>query len=165
MAVRKIILVPDPVLRMRAAPVRNFESATRSATDLKDTLYSNPGCVGIAAPQIRRLERMIAVDASRKKGVKSRGLLILCNPVIVRSEGRKIGREGCLSLPDYTANVTRFVKIVVRARGIDGRGMEVAASGFEAVVLQHEIDHLDGILFIDRVSNIKTDVFRRKIYK
>ena len=164
MAVRKIIFVPNPLLRIRSAPVRNFDSASSLAKDLKDTLYSHAGCVGIAAPQIGRLKRMIAVDASRKKGAQSHGFMILCNPAITYSEGRKIGREGCLSLPDYTANVARFTKVIVRAENTDGHEVEVTASGFEAIVLQHEIDHLDGILFVDRVSNLKTDVFRRKKY-
>lgn len=164
MAVRKIALVPNPILRLRCSPVRSFAPAAALAGDLKETLYAHPACVGIAAPQIGRAVRIIAVDASRRKHVEGHGLLILCNPEIVYREGSEIGREGCLSLPDYTANVRRATRVTVRAQDQRGMFLEIDASGFEAVVLQHEIDHLDGVIFIDRVSNLKTDLFRRKRY-
>ncbi|MCX6353853.1 MAG: peptide deformylase [Candidatus Aureabacteria bacterium] len=164
MAVRKIILVPHPILREKCTPVRNFSSAAIVAEDLRDTLYAHPGCVGIASQQIGTPERIIAIDASRRKGVVAHGFMVLCNPEVLYREGREIGREGCLSLPDYTANVARATTVVVRARDLEGREMELTARGFEAVVLQHEIDHLEGILFIDRVANVKTDLFRRKKY-
>jgi len=165
MPVRKIILVPHPILRQKCAPVREFPLPAELAADLRDTLYSHPGCVGIAAPQIGYSRRVIAVDATRsKKGAGARGFIMLCNPRIVFHDGLEVGREGCLSLPDYTANVARATAVTVQGMDTEGRALELSAGGFEAIVLQHEIDHLDGVIFIDRVANLKTDLFRRKRY-
>jgi peptide deformylase len=106
---------------------------------------------------------MVVIDCSLAlKPCANHGLLALINPVISRSEGKRLGREGCLSIPDFTGNVVRAEKITVNAMTTNGAQTRVEAEGFEAVVLQHEIDHLDGILFLDRVSSLKTDVFRRK---
>ena len=129
--------------------------------DLVETVRSFPGCIGIAAPQTDRLIRIIVVDVSARK-CPGNGLIVLANPEIVRREGERVGREGCLSLPDFIGRVKRANKIVTRGVGVDGASVEVLSEGLEAVVIQHEVDHLDGILFIDRVSSLKTDVFRRK---
>ena len=122
-----------------------------------------PRTVGIAAPQIGRMARIALVDVSRNpKYPAGHGLLLLINPVIVGSEGVLVFREGCLSIPEFTANIERKMRVSVRASGLRGEAIEIEAEGFEAVVLQHEIDHLNGVLFLDRVKNIHLDLFRRR---
>jgi len=120
--------------------------------------------VGVAAPQIGIPKRVIVVDVSGSKMGKdnNHGLLTMINPEIIRKEGSKVMREGCMSVPDYTGNVTRAEAIVVQFLDRDGRERVINSSGFEAVAIQHELDHLDGMLFLDRVSSLKTDIFRRK---
>ena len=117
-------------------------------------------CVGLAAPQIGELARVIAVDVrGHPKADTHNGLLLLANPRIVTTEGSEVAREGCLSIPDLTANVRRATSIVVaHASGA------VESMGFEARCLQHELDHMDGILFLDRVESLVDDVFRRRVY-
>jgi peptide deformylase len=133
------------------------------ACDLVDTMNAYGHCVGIAAPQIDELVRVIAVDVSaHPKAASSNGLLVLVDPRIVEAEGNVLGREGCLSIPELTANVRRAVRIVVEARTPSGDDRVVEAEGFEARCLQHELDHLDGILFLDRVESLAADVFPRK---
>ncbi len=165
MPVRPVVLYPDPRLKIAVAPAPAVSDALRAqAQDLLDTMDAcPPRTVGIAAPQIGVLERLAIVDTSRNpKHTAGHGLLILMNPRIVASEDTQTGREGCLSLPDYTANIRRHQRITVEALTLDGEALTFDAEGFEAVVLQHEIDHLDGLLFLDRVANIKADLFRRK---
>ncbi len=135
----------------------------RVERDLLDTMEAAPGCVGLAAPQIGEEVRMVAVDCSEhpKAAGAHNGVLVLVNPVIVESSGAEVGREGCLSIPHLTANVRRATRIVVEA----ARGIRVESTGFEARCLQHEVDHLDGVLFLDRVDSLARDVFRRKTYR
>ena len=135
------------------------------AADLLDTMHSHPRCVGLAAPQIGEEVRMVAVDVTgHPKADSSNGLLVLVNPVVVLSVGSEVGREGCLSIPDLTANVRRALEVRVQAAAPDGSDVVIELRGFEARCLQHEIDHLDGILFLDRVESLSRDVFRRKQY-
>lgn len=165
MPVRPIIYYPDARLKTVCAPVETFDSGFRdSAADLLDTMNAGPPrTVGIAAPQIGILERICIVDTSRNpKHPGGHGLLILVNPQIVAHDGEQIFREGCLSLPDYTGNVRRWRNVTVEALTPDGEPLRIDSEGFEAVVIQHEIDHLDGILFLDRIANVKTDLFQRK---
>lgn len=165
MAVRPVLLYPDPRLKMPCAPVESVDERTRAlAQDLLDTMDAGPPrTIGIAAPQVGAMERVAIVDTSRNpKYPPGHGLLVLVNPTITAFEGEQFFREGCLSLPDYTANIRRRQHITVEALDLDGAPITVEAEGFEAVVLQHEIDHLDGILFLDRVANVKTDLFQRK---
>lgn len=160
MAPREVLLYPDPVLKQVAAPAQPGDS-DRIGSDLLDTMRSFPGCVGLAAPQLGELVRLVAVDVSEHpKAETSNGLLLLANPRVVESEGSEVAREGCLSIPDLTANVRRATRIVVEHA--DGR---VECEGFEARCVLHELDHLDGILFLDRVESLVDDVFRRKNYK
>jgi peptide deformylase len=137
------------------------------AGDLVDTMRSFPGCVGIAAPQIDELVRVIVIDVSEhpKAPESAHGELVLMDPVVTRAKGAKVAREGCLSIPHLTANVRRATDITVTARSPDGAAVEIASEGFEARCLLHEIDHLDGLLFLDRVDSLATDVFRRKTYR
>ncbi len=165
MPARPIVLYPDPRLKVVCEPTIEVEDAVRAAaSDLRDTMDAGPPrTVGIAAPQIGVLSRITIVDTSRNpKYPGGQGLLVLVNPKITAFEGEQFFREGCLSLPDYTANIKRHASVTVSALNLDGEQISLDAEGFEAVVLQHEIDHLDGVLFLDRVANIKTDLFRRK---
>jgi peptide deformylase len=162
--VRPIVLYPDPRLKAICSGVSDMEQASRVARDLLDTMDAGPPrTVGIAAPQIGEMVRIALVDTSRNpKYPPGHGPLTLIDPAIVASEGVQLFREGCLSIPEFTANITRAMRVTVQAVGLDGAEIEVTAEGFESVVLQHEIDHLDGMLFLDRVKNIHADLFRRK---
>jgi peptide deformylase len=161
-AARPILLYPHPALKAVCEPVAAIDDAARAlADDLMETLDASPG-VGLASPQIGERVRAIVVDAGRNPRYSGQGRFLLFNPEIVAREGEQIFREGCLSLPDYTANIRRARFVRVRALDRDGHVVEIAAEEFEAVVFQHEIDHLDGILFLDRVVDLKTDLFRRK---
>lgn len=166
MAILPILVYPDSRLKEVSPPVENFDDELKQfIADLLDTLYDAPGCVGIAAPQTGALRRLIIVDASRNaKAGPNLGQMILINPEIVHSEGEIIAREGCLSLPHLTANVKRAQKIRVRALNEKAETVEFDTQDFEARVILHENDHLDGLLFLDRVASLKTDVFRRKRY-
>lgn len=164
MPVRPIVLYPDPRLQTACPPVTTIDSTVHALLrDLLDTMdNAPPRTVGIAAPQVGTLLRATIIDTSRNPRYPSgHGLLSLINPVITAHDGEQFFREGCLSLPDYTANIRRWQSITVDALDINGSALQINAEGFEAVVLQHEIDHLDGLLFLDRVTNIKTDLFRR----
>jgi peptide deformylase len=164
-AVREVLVHPDPLLKQvarRLAPEER-ELVERVAADLVDTMRAGPRCVGVAAPQIGELVRMIAVDCSQHpKATAHHGLLVLVNPAVVEATGSEIGREGCLSIPEITANVRRATAVVVEAVDATGAPQRIAAEGFEARALQHEIDHLDGMLILDRVASLATDVFRRR---
>lgn len=162
MARRSILLYPHPVLKALCEPIEALDDSTAAlAQDLRDTLLSGPG-VGLAAPQIGVARRAILVDARRSVKHTGQGEFLLFNPRVVASDGTQFFREGCLSVPDYTADIQRGYSILVE--GLDERGevVRVESEGYEAVVFQHEIDHLDGILFLDRVANVKKDLHRRK---
>jgi peptide deformylase len=160
-AVRPVLHYPHPALKQVARPLESAEDGNAVAADLLDTMRSFPGCVGLAAPQIDAPVRMIAVDVSEHpKATSSHGLLVLVNPRVTFAEGAAVAREGCLSIPHLTANVRRATRIEVEARGV-----RIEAEGFEARCLLHELDHLDGILFLDRVDSLARDVFRRKRYR
>jgi peptide deformylase len=155
-AVRRVLRVPDPALKRVAAPVAGRDVGGVE-TDLLETMRAHPGCVGLAAPQIGELVRVVVVDVrGHKKAATSNGLLVLRDPVLAQAEGDELGREGCLSVPDLTANVRRATSIVVETASA-----RVVARGFEARVLLHELDHLDGILFLDRVAS-SSDLFARR---
>lgn len=165
MAVRKIHVYPDPILKQTCAPVDQLDSDTDALIqDLVDTMVAAGHSVGVAAPQIGVSRRVVVVDVSGSKLGRdnNHGLLTMINPEIIRKEGSKVMREGCMSVPDYTGNVTRAEAVVVQFLDRDGRERVINSSGFEAVAIQHELDHLDGLLFLDRVSSLKTDIFRRK---
>jgi peptide deformylase len=165
MAVRDIILYPDPILKTVCDPVSTLdEAADALVRDLLDTMMEAGHSVGVAAPQIGVTRRVVVVDVSRSKLGRdnNHGRLVMINPEILEREGRETMREGCMSVPDYTGNVTRAESVVVQFLDREGRERVIRASGFEAVAIQHELDHLDGLLFLDRVTSLKTDVFRRK---
>ncbi len=159
MTPRPVLLYPDPILKQVAAPVQ-ADDVERVGLLLAETVGTYERCVGIAAPQIGELVRVCLVDVSEHpKAETSNGRLVLANPRIVAATGSEVAREGCLSLPDVTANVRRHTRIEVEHMG--GR---LTCEGFEARAVAHEIDHLDGILFLDRVESLVDDVFRRKNY-
>lgn len=164
MAVRKVLTYPDPLLKQVSASVELFDDQLcQLVQDLKDTMFDSPGCTGIAAPQIGAGVRVVIVDASRnRKPVENHGCMVLVNPEVLEREGEVVGREGCLSVPEFTGNVKRARTIKLQAQDEKGQLVLLEAVEFEARLILHEIDHLDGILFLDRVSSLKTDIFRRK---
>ncbi len=161
-----VLQIPNPLLKSRAHLIEADAPGLQSfIDDMVETMYRHPRCVGLAANQVGKPWRVIVVDASRieKKGTRH-GRVIMLNPWIARTEGRKMMREGCLSVPDYTGNVLRAAAVEVHGKDRTGRPLEIRADGFEAEVFQHELDHLDGKLFLDCVASLETDVFRRKRY-
>jgi peptide deformylase len=136
------------------------------AADLLDTMRAHPGCVGLAAPQVGEPVRVIVVDVSEHRRVRrSHGRLVLLNPRVAFARGGEVAREGCLSIPHLTANVRRATDVVLEATDLAGDHRFIGTSGFEARCLLHEVDHLDGVLFLDRVDSLSRDVFRRKQYR
>jgi len=166
MAVKEVLLYPDPRLKEVCAPITEFDdSAKQLLQNLVDTMIDAGHSVGIAAPQIGDIRRAVVVDVSKSKlgkKQKNHGLLQMVNPEIIEKEGDQVVREGCMSVPDYTGNVNRAERIVVQFLNQEGELQVVRSEGFEAIAIQHEMDHLDGFLFLDRVSSLKTDLFRRK---
>jgi peptide deformylase len=165
-AVRDVLVFPDQKLKeISTAVAPDDVELARIFEDMTDTLEISPGCTGIAAPQLGIQKRIILIDAGRaRKPAENHGRMFLINPVISSTEGTATAREGCLSVPDLTGNVTRAESITVDFIDRDGVAQQLNATKFEARLILHEVDHLDGILFIDRVSCLKTDVFRRKRY-
>ncbi len=156
LAVRKIITYPDPILRQKCKEVNKIDGYIKGVIDdLLDTMNRYQHSIGIAAPQIGEPYRIICVDVSKNPRYrkKNHGLVVLINPHIVCAEGEKTTREGCMSIPDFVGYVTRNRVALVRGITPDEREVEIEAKHLEAVVFQHEIDHLDGILFIDRITS------------
>lgn len=162
-----ILTLPDERLKQVSEPVEDFDDALRAfIDDLEDTRLAGPSAVGIAAPQVGCFRRIVILDCSiTRKPVSNHGRLVLVNPEIAEWEGHELGREGCLSIPDYTGNVVRASRIRLTAQDPCGELLAFEMEGFEARAAQHEIDHLDGLLFIDRVVSRRTDLFRRKVYQ
>ena len=164
MAIRPLIILPDPRLRQTCEPVAAITDEIRDiARDMLDTMYDAPG-VGLAAIQIGVAKRVITIDVS--KGEDERRPLVLVNPEIVwASEERRVYEEGCLSIPEYYAEVERPDRVRFRYRTLDGEAVEQDADGLLATCVQHEIDHLNGVLFIDRLSKLKRDRVIKKFQK
>ena len=169
MAVQPILKYPHPLLKKVAHRVETLDTAIHTLVqDLLDTMRDGPGSVGVAAPQIGVGLRVCVVDVSNSRHGKdnNHGLLCMVNPEIISRSGNAVMREGCMSVPDYTGDVERATEITVRfLDSQSGLEREVVASGFEAVAIQHEMDHLDGLLFLDRVISVSTGLFRRKQYR
>jgi peptide deformylase len=160
MSLLEICTYPDPVLRDEAADVQGVDRQIRKLIDdMAETMYEAPG-VGLAANQVGKLLRLIVIDL--QKPDQHQGLIVLVNPEIVAAQGTITFEEGCLSVPGYFSNVKRFEEVTVRGLDVDEKPVEIQASGLLAVVLQHEIDHLNGKLFIDRMGAISRDIFRRR---
>ena len=166
MAILEILKYPDPRLKQESRPVEHFDDALRAfVQDLEETMRAGPGGVGIAAPQVGRFERIVIVDVSSKPKIRHHGRMVLINPEITGWNGFAVGREGCMSVPDYTGNVIRAERIRLEALDEFGNAVSFDCEGYEARAVQHEIDHLDGLLFLDRLVSRRNDLFRRKVYQ
>jgi peptide deformylase len=148
MAVLNIRTIPDPVLREKSQPVREFDRSLKSTVlDMIDTMFESDG-VGIAAPQVGILSRIIICCETAKRGDET----VFINPEITQSSGSELGTEGCLSVPETTGDVDRATHITMKAQDLQGKPFEIKAEGLLARIVQHEIDHLNGVLFIDRMK-------------
>jgi peptide deformylase len=164
--VRPVVRYPARVLKGIAGPVGAIGAQERQlAQDLVDTMYDAPGCVGLAAPQLGVASRAFALDVSvmRKPPPGNHGLVVMFDPELIVTSGSDLKREGCMSVPDYTCDVRRATSVVVRGTTPEGAPRVIEAEGFEARAFQHELDHLDGLLVLDRVA-ARADVFPRKRY-
>lgn len=167
MPILPILRYPHPVLKKLCHPVDRIDQSILSLIeDLIDTMHAGPGSVGVAAPQIGVTLRVCVVDVSKNRYGKenNHGLLEMINPEIICRSGLATMREGCMSIPDYTGDVDRATEIELQFSQPDGTLRQLTVNGFEAVAIQHEMDHLDGVLFLDRITSIKTGLFRRKSY-
>ena len=163
MALRKILTYPHPVLRKKAEKITTFDDELKQlATDMGQTMYDAPG-VGLAGNQIGIARRIIVVDISKEEEEKQ--VMVLINPVISGGEGSVSGEEGCLSVLDYESKVKRFQKIKVSARNLEGEELNFEAEDRFARIIQHEVDHLHGTLFIDHISSLKRALYKKKLKK
>jgi peptide deformylase len=164
MTIRPLVILPDPVLRLGSEPVGPITGEIRTlVADMFETMYDAPG-VGLAAIQIGVAKRVVTIDTSKEEGVRDARVFI--DPEIVwSSEERRVYDEGCLSIPDYYAEVERPDRVRVRFRDIDGNEQEIEADGLLSTCIQHEIDHLNGVLFIDHLSKLKRDRVIKKFTK
>ena len=163
MAVLEIKKYPEKVLKQKAMPVTDFDQDLQVLIDdMIETMYAAPG-VGLAAPQVGVSKRLAVIDISSKD--EKCPLIVLVNPVIVSCEGEVEFEEGCLSFPEYTATVKRAEKVFVKALDREGRAISIEGLDLLAIALQHEIDHLEGILLIDRISPIKREFFKKRFKK
>jgi len=165
MTVKPLVLLPDPVLRQVSAPIQRVDAdVQRLAADMLETMYDAPG-IGLAAVQVGVPLRMLVIDLS-KEDDEAKAPQVFLNPEILRaSDERSVYEEGCLSIPDYYAEVERPASVRLRYLGLDGAVHEAEAEGLLATCLQHELDHLNGVLFIDHISKLKRDMVIRKFTK
>jgi peptide deformylase len=164
MALKTILTAPDPRLKKKSKPIASVDAEVRQLMDdLLETMYAAPG-IGLAAPQVGVLKRVIVLDIDREE-VKT-GPLFMANPeVIAASDEDATYEEGCLSLPEHYSDVVRPAKVTVRYLDRDGKKQEMACEGLLSTCVQHEIDHLDGILFVDHISALKRNMILRKLLK
>ncbi len=164
MAVLPICKLPDPVLRREAKEIADINgNLQRLVDDMAETMYAAPG-LGLAANQVGELKRLIVFDVAHKEG-RPRRLQVVLNPCIVDAEGEITHEEGCLSVADFAAEVRRHAKVLVKGLDREGKPIEINGEGLLAVVLQHEIDHLNGVLFIDHISRLKRGLYLRRLKK
>lgn len=161
MAVLDILAAPDSQLRNQAVEVKDIDAVQPLIDDLLETMYSTPNGIGLAATQVGRTEAIVVIDISEQRNDP----LILVNPTVVHGEGESVGQEGCLSVPGYYADVPRFIKVTVKALDRHGQPITLERDDFLAVVMQHEIDHLLGKLFIDYLSPLKKQMALKKVKK
>jgi len=164
MSIQNIYKYPDPVLRKKTRKITTFdEDLEKLAKDMSETMYDAPG-IGLAAPQIGQSIKLIVVDITVDESDEKK-YMALVNPEIITNEGSQLDEEGCLSVPELTANVKRYKKITVSYQDITGSTKELSTEDRFAVVLQHEIDHLNGILFLDHLSPLKRSLYKKKVKK
>ena len=164
MALRDVLKFPDERLRRVSEPIDEITDEIRElARDMLEVMYDEPG-IGLAAPQVDAPVRLVVVDTDWTEEDAERNPLVLVNPEIVEASGKITWTEGCLSVPDFEAEVERADRVRLQAQDLDGKEIEIEAEGLKAVCFQHEIDHLDGVLFIDRISRLKRNRYieRRK---
>jgi peptide deformylase len=166
MALREICTYPDPVLRNKTSRVERIDSALdRLIEDMVETMHAAPG-VGLAANQVGVPLQLAVIDLSSREDEEQRHpLLVIINPELIVMEGSVLEEEGCLSIPDYAEKVRRAARVTVRAQDRTGKQFELEAEGLMAKALQHEIDHLNGLLFVDRLSSLKKHLFKRRFRK
>ncbi len=159
----KILQFPDARLRRRSKPVEQVTPAIRAlAAEMLEVMYDEPG-IGLAAPQLGEAIRLVVMDTAWSESPDAkRDPHVMLNPEIVAREGRQVSSEGCLSVPDFQAEVERAARVVARWTDLEGNPHEEDASELRAVCFQHEIDHLDGVLFIDRISQLKRSLYKKK---
>jgi peptide deformylase len=161
--IREIMKYPEPVLARKAKPVTEFDAALETLVgDMFESMYAAEG-IGLAGPQVAVSQRVVVIDLSFQKDAAQK--IVLINPEIVYSEGKLREEEGCLSLPDIRAKVDRAAKVRLRAQNVKGEPIELEGEDLLSRAFQHEIDHLDGILFLDRISRLKRDLLLRRIKK
>ncbi len=164
MSILKIYHYPEPVLRTETETVTSFDDTlTQLIADMGDTMYDAPG-IGLAAPQVGKSLKLIVVDIS-KESDEEKKFIAMINPEIIEHEGKQIDEEGCLSLPELTSNVNRYKKVTVSYLDDKGKPQKRTAEDRFAVVLQHEIDHVNGILFLDHLSTLKKSLYKKKVKK
>jgi len=164
MTVKPLILLPDPLLRLVSKPVERVDDRLRKFTgDMLDTMYDAPG-IGLAAIQVGEPIRLLVIDLA-KEGEEPAPHVFINPEILERSDERSVYEEGCLSIPDYYAEVERPASVRVKYLDRDGKEREIAAEGLLATCLQHEIDHLNGVLFIDHISKLKRDMVVKKFKK
>ena len=163
----EILIYPDQRLKQLSETVETIDKDILNfIKELEQIRLAGPGAVGIAAPQVDLFKRVVIVDVSAmRKPVENHGHMVMINPEITAWDGMAMGREGCLSVPDFTGNVIRAEKIKLNYMDETGKTHEIESSGFEARAIQHEMDHLDGLLFLDRLVSRRSDLFKRKNYK
>jgi peptide deformylase len=163
MTILDILKYPDPRLKQSSEKIDEVDDEIRQfIVDLEQTMRAGPGGVGIAAPQVGRFQQIVIVDVSSRPKIHSHGRMVLINPELTHWEGLKSGREGCMSVPDYTGNVVRAEQITVQALDENGDAVEYQCKDFEARAVQHELDHLHGLLFLDRLVSRRNDLYKRK---
>ena len=164
MAIKLILTAPDPRLKKKSLPVQTVDAGVRQLMDdMLETMYAAPG-IGLAAPQIGELRRVVVLDIDRED--TKTGPLVMANPeIIAASDEDATYEEGCLSLPEHYSDVVRPAKVTVRYLDRDGVQKDLACEGLLATCVQHEIDHLDGILFVDHISSLKRNMILRKLLK
>ena len=164
MSIKPLIILPDPILRQVSKPVERVDDQLRKfAGDMLDTMYDAPG-IGLAAIQVGESLRMLVIDLA-KEGEEPAPHVFINPEVLESSHDRSVYEEGCLSIPDYYAEVERPASVRVKYLDRDGKAQEIAADGLMATCLQHEIDHLNGVLFIDHISKLKRDMVMKKFKK
>lgn len=161
--IRTILTYPDSELRKKSVPVTIITDSIRELVqDLAETMYAAPG-IGLAAPQVGVHQRVIVIDLSGRN--EPPDLIVAINPTIIHAEGEAYEEEGCLSVPDYAANVRRHARVIVKALDLEGVERTWKAEDLLAIAFQHEIDHLEGVLFVDHLSALKRELFQRKARK
>ncbi len=161
MATRKIVILGDPILRTRAEEIQEIDGALQTLIDdMAETMYAAKG-LGLAANQIGIPKRLFVLDISQREEKAPSGLLVFINPEILEAEGEVYEEEGCLSIPGYSAKIKRHARVLVKALDREGRPFELECEGLAARAIQHELDHLNGVLYIDYLSPLKLKLFKR----